>query len=123
MRAWLNSCALLGAFLLVPSTAAAQRVPATDSGAIGGELGLFLPSQEGLNSGLAREGFYEYYLTPRASIRTGLGWAEPDFDREEEDSLRYVRVALDGVYNWEGGSVHPFAGAGLGIYFLQLKDN
>jgi opacity protein-like surface antigen len=123
MRSSATSCVLV-ALLLVPLPAAAQgRIPAEDSGAIGGDLGLFLPAQEGLGSGLALEGFYEYYLTPRTSIRTGLGWAEPDFDREEEDSLRHVRVAVDAVYNWEGGSVHPFAGAGLGIYFLQLKDN
>ena len=69
------------------------------------------------------EGFYEYYFTPRTSVRVGLGWANPEFDREEDDSLRYVRVATDVVHNWEGGAIHPFVGAGLGVYFLQLRDN
>jgi hypothetical protein len=56
---------------------------------------------------LTLEGFFEYYLTPRTSIRTGLGYSNPEFDREDEDSLRYIRIPLDVVYNWEGGKVHP----------------
>lgn len=110
--------------LTLPAFAAAQgRTPREGSAAIGGDIGVFLPAEEALDSGLALEGFYEYYLTPRTSIRTGLGWANPKFEREDEDSLRYVRVPLDVVYNWEGGAIHPFVGAGLGIYFLQFKDN
>jgi outer membrane protein with beta-barrel domain len=121
---WMSSCALICALTLMPSSAAAQgRVPAKDSGAVGGEIGVFFPAQDGLGSGLTLEGSYEYYLTPRTSMRIGLGWAEPNFDFEDEDSLRYIRVPFDVVYNWEGGAVHPFAGGGLGIYFLQLKDN
>jgi opacity protein-like surface antigen len=106
-----------------PATAWAQRTPVAESGAIGGDFGVFLPAEDQLSPGLALEGFYEYYLTARTSVRTGLGWANPNFDREEEDSLRHLRVALDVAYNWEGGTVHPFVGAGVGIYFLQLKDN
>ena len=49
----------------------------------------------------SRGGFYEYYLTPRNSLRMGLGWANPKFDRASSDSLRHVRVALDTVHNWE----------------------
>ena len=58
-----------------------------------------------------------------ASIRTGLGYSNPEFDREDEDSLRYIHIPLDVVYNWEGGKVHPFVGAGIAAYFLQFKDN
>lgn len=25
--------------------------------------------------------------------------------------------------NWEGGTIHPFVGAGLGVYFIQERDN
>jgi hypothetical protein len=107
----------------IAATAWAQRTPAAESGGIGGDFGVFLPAEDQLSPGLAVEGFYEYYLTARTSVRTGLGWANPNFDREEEDSLRQFRVALDVAYNWEGGTVHPFVGAGVGIYFLQLKDN
>ena len=110
--------------LSLPCTALAQRrVPATDSAAIGGDVGIFLPRDESLTTGPVLEGFYEYYLSPRNSIRVGLGWAKPRRDLDHEDSLRYVRVAIDTVYNWEGGAIHPFVGAGLGVYFLQPIDN
>lgn len=117
-------CAVVAIVLAVPSLALAQRrVPATESAAIGADVGLFLPREEALDMGPALEGFYEYYFAPRTSVRVGLGWANPEFDREEDDSLRYVRIATDVVYNWEGGAIHPFVGAGLGVYFLQLRDN
>jgi Outer membrane protein beta-barrel domain len=114
--------------LTLPAAADAQgrrsrRAPHEGSAAIGGDIGVFLPSEDALESGLSLEGFYEYYLTPRASVRVGLGWANPDFDRDPDAYLRYVRVPLDVVYNWEGGKVHPFVGAGLGIYFLQFRNN
>jgi hypothetical protein len=105
-------------------TAAAQgRVPTTDSGAIGGDIGVIATRAEQLDAGLALEGFYEYYFTPRTSVRLGLGWANAPFEREEDDSIRTLRVPIDLVYNVEGGQVHPFLGAGLGIYFLQPRDN
>jgi opacity protein-like surface antigen len=115
--------------LTLPAVADAQgrrsrgRTPHEGSAAVGGDIGVFLPSEDVLDSGLALEGFYEYYLTPRTSIRIGLGWANPDFDGDSDAHLRYVRVPLDVVYNWEGGKVHPFVGAGLGIYFLQFRNN
>ena len=117
-------CFALAIVLAVPSLSLAQRrVPATESAAIGADVGLFMPREEALDAGPNLEGFYEYYFAPRTSVRIGLGWANPDFDREEDDSLRYVRIATDVVYNWEGGAIHPFVGAGLGVYFLQLRDN
>ncbi len=117
-------CFALAIVLAVPSLSLAQRrVPATESAAIGADVGLFMPREEALDAGPNLEGFYEYYFAPRTSVRIGLGWANPEFDREEDDSLRYVRIATDVVYNWEGGAIHPFVGAGLGVYFLQLRDN
>jgi hypothetical protein len=114
----------MAALLAVPSVAVAQRrVPATDSAAVGGDVGVFLPSDDALTTGPTLEGFYEYYLTPRNSIRVGAGWANPKEEREHSDSLRHVRIAIDTVYNWERGAIHPFVGAGLGVYFLQPMDN
>jgi len=107
----------------LPAAAMAQRVPATDSAAIGGEVGLFIPRDDRLSPGPAIDGFYEYYFNPRNSVRIGLGWAKPEFDDSEDTSLQYLRVPVDLVYNWERGAVHPFVGAGLGIYFLQEKFN
>ena len=107
----------------LPATAFAQRVPHTDSAAVGGDVGIFIPRQDGMKWGPALEGFYEYYFEPRTSVRIGLGWAKPRFDPAEEDSVRYIRVPVDVVYNWEGGAVHPFVGAGLGVYFLQRRES
>ena len=123
MRRSLQHCTLIACLLLAPAAASAQRVPTTDSGAIGGDVGVFLPSSDELDTSLALEGFYEYYFTPRGSVRLGLGWTDPSFTRGSDDHLRTIRIAVDGVYNWEGGVVHPFVGAGLGIYFLQPTDN
>lgn len=95
-----------------PSAAMAQRLPATNSGAIGGDGGLFMGR---LSARPTLEGFYEYYFSPRNSLRIGLGWARPEVDQQ------YLRVPVDLVYNWEWGSMHPFGGAGLAIYFLQDK--
>jgi opacity protein-like surface antigen len=109
----------------VPAAAAAQgRVPTTDSGAVGGDVGIFLARDADLNNGLALEGFYEYYFTPRVSVRTGLGWANPQYhdNRDPDASLRMIRVAVDLIHNWEGGNVHPFVGAGIGTYFLQRRN-
>jgi hypothetical protein len=123
MRPSLNSI-LFVAVLAAPAIAHAQgRVPATDSAAVGAEIGTFLPRQEGLDSGLTLEGFYEYYFAPRTSVRLGMGWANPSFEGGTDENMRYVRIAGDLVYNWEGGGIHPFAGAGLGIYFLQFTDD
>ena len=119
MKTFIQHSILTATLLALPSVAMAQRVPATDSGAIGGEVGLFIPREDALSIGPALEGFYEYYFSARTSVRVGLGWARPKYDDDERRSVRYLRVPVDVVYNWEGGAVHPFVGAGLGIYFLQ----
>ena len=125
MSEYLKNFILIAALALLPASALAQgrRVPHTDSAAVGGEIGVFLPRDGGLDAGPALEGFYEYYLSARNSVRLGVGWANPKRATEHSDSLRQVRVAADLVHNWEGGSIHPFVGAGLGIYFLQFRDN
>jgi hypothetical protein len=110
--------------LALPSAAQAQRrMPAAGSGAVGGDVGIFLPQDDELDSGLVLDGFYEYYFEPRTSLRLMVGYMNPGLDREDDDSLRYVRVGGDVVYNWEGGAIHPFVGAGLGVYMMQFKDN
>lgn len=98
-------------------------MPHSDAGAIGGEVGVFLPKQDFMTTGPVVEGFYEYYMTARDSLRVGAGWANPKFERESADSMRQMRVAVDVLHNWEGGAVHPFVGAGLGSYFIQERDN
>ncbi|MBA3297132.1 MAG: porin family protein [Acidobacteria bacterium] len=122
MRIMISTSILALAITLAPALAQAQT-PQTDSAAVGGDVGLFFPKSDALKSGLALDGFYEYYLSPRTSIRLGVGFMNPKIKRDEDDSMRYIRVGGDLVYNWEGGGVHPFVGAGVGAYFLQEKDN
>jgi hypothetical protein len=107
---------------LVPAVAQAQgRTPHTGSAAVGGELGVFRPSDDQLESGLSLDGFYEYYLSPRDSVRLGLGWMNPGYKGAGDANLRYIRVGGDLIHNWEGGTVHPFVGAGLGLYILEPR--
>jgi hypothetical protein len=56
---------------------AQRRVPDTEMWAVGGDLGVFLPTEDGLDNALELQAFAEYYFTPRASLRTGFGWTEP----------------------------------------------
>jgi hypothetical protein len=102
---------------------AQRRVPHEGSSALGGDVGIFLPKQDGMETGPVVEGFFEHYVDARDSVRIGVGWTNPEFERESSDSMRQVRIGVDLVHNWEGGAIHPFVGAGLGAYFLQLKDN
>jgi hypothetical protein len=118
------SCVVFVLALMLPAPAQAQRrMPATGAGAVGGDFGVFLPQEDALESGLVLDGFYEYYFEPRTSLRLMVGYMNPEIDNGEDDSLRYVRIGGDVVYNWEGGAIHPFVGAGLGVYLLQFKDN
>ena len=115
---------IAAALVIFPVMAEAQgRTPRTGSAAVGGDIGWFFPSEDALNSSVSLDGFYEYYLAPRTSVRFGLGWTAPEYDFEDDESLRYVRIGGDVIYNWERGTIHPFVGAGLGIYILQPSEN
>ena len=122
MKSLIRLSVLALSFAVTPMAVSAQT-PQADAGAVGVDFGVFVPKDDRLDSGLNLEGFYEYYLTSRVSVRMGVGWAHPKFSFDDEDGIRYFRVAGDVVRNWEGGTVHPFVGAGLGIYFLQETDN
>src|SRR3954471_21530492 len=113
----IRSLTLVCTLMLCLSTPAlaqreSRRAPHQGSSAIEGEVGLFMPAQDGMTTGPAVEGAYEHYLTARNSLRIGAGWANPKVDREHVDSTRQVRVGADLVHNWEGGAIHPFVGAG-----------
>jgi hypothetical protein len=110
--------------LLAPAGAAAQgRMPHAGANAVGGDVGVFPPRQDGMTRGLDLHGFFEHYLTARDSVRVGVEFANPKVEIETTDSVRQVRLGADLVHNWERGAIHPFAGAGLGAYFLQGIDN
>jgi hypothetical protein len=90
--------------------------------AVGGEVGMFAPS-ENLEGSLIVSGFYEYYVSPRVSLRPSVTFLSPGLDREPTDGLRQTRYGFDVLYNWERGKWHPFVGGGVAAHALQLKDN
>jgi hypothetical protein len=104
-------------------TVAQERAPHAGSTAVGFDVGAFIPTDDQLDNALIVNALFEYYLTPRLSLRTDFGVTDPGFSRESSDSLRQIPLRLDVNYNWEGGKWHPFVGAGVGAYFLQVKDN
>jgi hypothetical protein len=109
--------------ILSTSALAQSRVPSEGSMAAGAEAGFFASADDDLDLSPIVGGFFEYYFTPRLSLRPGIALLDPDFDRNDEDSLRQVRIGADLLYNWERGKWHPFAGGGLSVHSLRLKDN
>src|SRR5207253_2125109 len=106
MRAQLFRTAIM--LLLVPAAAAAQgRMPHKDAGGLGANVGVFMPKQGGMTSGPAIDGFYEYYLDARNSLRAGAGWENPKQDANHDATTRQIHVNVDLVHNWEGGQIHP----------------
>lgn len=114
----------LVALVCIPSVALAQRrMPHREANAIGGEVGLFIPRAAGMSTGPSIDGTFEHYINARDSVRFNVGWMQPQDSGNSDKKMREVRVAGDLVHNWEGGAVHPFVGAGLGVYFLQPRLN
>jgi opacity protein-like surface antigen len=105
-----------------PGLALAQeRAPHTGSTAVGVDAGIFVPKQSAFDSAPVVNALFEYYVTPRVSLRTGFGFTNPEFNGSN-DTLRQVPLRLDVNYNWERGKWHPFVGAGAGAYFLQNRN-
>jgi Outer membrane protein beta-barrel domain len=114
---------VLTVFVLSASFVTAQeRVPHKGSVAAGIDIGTFVPADDAFDPALLVNGLYEYYVTPRVSLRTEVGWANPGLSRTPVE-LRQIPLRFDVNYNWEGGKWHPFVGTGLGAYFLQAKSN
>jgi hypothetical protein len=93
-------------------------MPSEGTVAVGGDFGVFFPDDP-YDVSPTVAGFVEFYLTPRVSARSSLGWADPDLDGSGDPGVRQIRLALNLLYNWEQGVWHPFVTAGFGAYFLQ----
>jgi hypothetical protein len=106
----------------VAHAAAQPRVPDAEMWGIGGDFGVFVPQESGLDNAVELQAIADYYLTPRVSIRPTFGWTSPSFEGRDDD-LRVIRLTVDLLYNWEGGKIHPFVGAGFGAYFLRHIAN
>ena len=100
------------------ASAASAQTPDTGLIGAGGNIGVFFPD-EAQEKTFTLEGQGEYYITPRFSVRGLLGWASPGFENRTEDHFRQVRLLFNGVYNWEYGTIHPYATAGVGAYFVR----
>jgi hypothetical protein len=108
--------------LALPAASFAQaRMPHTDAGAVGADVGFFVPRQDGMSTGPEISGFYEHYLSPRDSVRAVVGWTNANVEGVTDARVRQVRIAAELIHNWEGGAVHPFLGVGLGAYVLQRR--
>lgn len=106
---------------LLPALASAQ--PQGGQFAAGADVGLFFPADDQFDSALFWGGFLEGYATPRVGIRGSLFVTSPEYERGTDEHERQIRLGADVIYNWEGGRVHPFVGAGLAAHFLQFTDN
>jgi opacity protein-like surface antigen len=124
MRRLIIASLVCGFCVTAPVLATAQgRVPHKESTALGFDVGALMPRSDLLGSAGLMSVNYDYYVTPRVSLRGSFGWANQEFDTSGPDSLRQMPLRLDVNYNWEGGEWHPFVGAGLGAYFMQFRDN
>ena len=97
------------------------RVRTPDKGVIGYgvDVGVLFPDDAFENT-LAFDGFGEYYVTPRISVRGLFAYANPGLALRTEDHFREVKLLFSGVYNWEKGPWRPFAAFGAGAYFVRL---
>lgn len=107
--------------LVAPLTATAQ--PREGQWALGGDIGLFFPTDEQFDGALTGGGFVEIYPTARIGIRPSLFVTSPEYERGTDEHERQMRLGFDVIYNWEHGKYHPFAGGGLGAHFLQFTHD
>ncbi|HEY1911695.1 MAG TPA: outer membrane beta-barrel protein [Vicinamibacterales bacterium] len=98
----------------------AQRAPAPGMWAVGGSIGATTPADPSLDNGLEVAGNVEGYLTSRLSIRGQLAGSSWDIvGRGFTGTVSPIRLDGNVVYNWEGGVVHPYVTAGLGMYHFR----
>jgi Outer membrane protein beta-barrel domain len=124
MRRLIIGLLVFGSCVTAPVPVLAQeRVPHKGSTAVGIDVGVLAPTSDQLDKSLLVNALYEYYVTPRVSLRTEFGWANPEFKGAGIDSLRQAPLRMDINYNWERGRWHPFVGTGVGAYFMQFRNN
>ena len=120
MRQRLVFCLILAALLALPVPGAAQhREPHAGVLAIGASAGVYVPGSE-FHAAFTPEGFLEFYLTDRVSLRGMVGYANPSFDSGNAE-LRQTRGTASVLFNWEAGLWHPFVGFGGGFYYVQPR--
>src|SRR5438105_2282388 len=102
---------------------AAQRAPAPGMVGIGASIGADIPADPALDKGLDVAGTIEGYLTSRVSVRGQVGAAWWDIvGHSFVGTVKPVYVDGNIVYNWEGGAVHPYVTAGIGMYKFRSTE-
>ena len=99
-------------------------MPDAGTWAIAGSLCASLPAEPSLEKGLGLAGSIEGYLTPRVSVRGQLGSAWWDITgRHFTGTVKPLYLDGNLVYNWEGGALHPYVTAGIGVYNYGSKES
>jgi hypothetical protein len=111
-------------WLIGVSPALAQRrAPDTGMVGVGASVGVDIPSDAALDKGLDLAANIEGYLTRRVSVRGQLGGAWWDIVGQRfAGTVKPLYVDGNIVYNWEGGAVHPYVTAGIGMYRFRFEQ-
>jgi hypothetical protein len=89
--------------------------------AVGGSIGASVPTDASFQNGLELAASLEGYLTPRVSVRGQLGGTSWGISgRGFTGTVKPLFVDGNVVYNWEGGAVHPYVTAGVGVYHFNF---
>ena len=103
------------------TTSSEKRVtPAPETWAAGVDVGFANPvGDDDLDVEPFVDGYIEYFFTSNVSLRGMLGlysFDGPDNPGNGPGDLDLVVVNANVLYQWEGGTVHPFVAGGLGFY-------
>jgi hypothetical protein len=102
---------------IVSLAATPSTAPKTDDMAVSGNLGFAVPFDGPFESvEPAITGTFEYYTTPRISWRGLVGFTSFTADLPGDPKVDSTFLNANFVYNWERGTIHPFATAGIGVY-------
>ena len=114
---------LLGWLIGVSPALAQRRAPDTGMVGVGVSVGVDIPSDSALDKGLDLAANIEGYLTPRVSVRGQLGGAWWDIVGQRfTGTVKPLYIDGNIVYNWEGGAVHPYVTAGIGMYRYRFEQ-
>jgi Outer membrane protein beta-barrel domain len=102
----------------------ARRTPVPGMLAVGASIGADIPSDPALDKGLDIAGTIEGYLTSRVSVRGQFGAAWWDIlGQRFTGTVKPFYFDGNVVYNWEGGTLHPYVTAGIGMYRFRSEED
>ncbi len=104
-----------------PSSPSGRRVtPSAGTWAGGFDAGFANPlGDEDFDAEPTFDAYLEYFSTPHVSWRGMVAFTAfdgPDVPGLGPDDLDITSVTANVLYQWEGGTVHPFVTGGVGVY-------